>query len=201
MSEVLDSGTGGGHPHEECPSVRPGNPRRSCSPMCQPAPPRLPEHSERGTGTGKALEQVLQTHAPRTVPRRQGWGEGRQGHILKTDYHCFSFSNACGVLLTDHENKASFPTHLGIFSSHSMSTMILGLWHTVHPWLARGSPSLILKAPGGHTPLPYHSHSQGQQGSAAGQGQPHFLSHQIPTSPLQGITAHLSDEPTEAQRG
>lgn len=35
---------------------------------------------------------------------------------------------------------------------------------------------------------------RGQQSFAASQGQPHFLSHQIPTSPLQGIIAHLCQE-------
>lgn len=34
---------------------------------------------------------------------------------LNTDYYCFSFSDACSVLLTDYENKDSFPTDLGYF--------------------------------------------------------------------------------------
>lgn len=34
---------------------------------------------------------------------------------LNKDYYCFSFSDACSVLLTDYENKDSFPTDLGYF--------------------------------------------------------------------------------------
>lgn len=55
-----------------------------------------------------------------------------------------SFSSAFGVLLTDYENKDSFPTDLRYFFFHSTNTIILGLMHTIHPWLALGSASLIL---------------------------------------------------------
>ena len=78
-------------------------------------------------------------------------------------------------------------------SFQSTNPTVLGLRCSVSPWLAPGSASLSLKPPLETPPRGHFTATLQDQRScfAACQGQSCVLSHQIPTSPLQGVIAHL----------
>lgn len=101
-------------PSDGCPDSL-GSLKTPCSLVCLSASLWPTCHLERGCrqeARALALPALCALHSPTQTRVGRRWAGLNSEHRL---YHCFSFSNAHGVLLTDYENKDSFPTDLGSF--------------------------------------------------------------------------------------
>lgn len=210
MTGVLDSGTGCRLPDDENPDS-PGNSRRP-APRCTNLHPSGPRALRRRhwLAWGKAPERSVSSGQPAEPHTHRDWEEVYRltfcfvwyylsiclwGYILRTDYQWF-YSPQWLCCPADRLWKLRLISyHSGVFFPfYSINTIILGIGHTTHPWLAPGSAFLILKTPWEHMSFcPITATPEGQQSSGACWGLPisQFLSHWISASPLRGIIACL----------